>query len=298
MRIPFSTKLIAAIAAGVAILAVLGLIVALRLTYIGTGLGIALLIWIIFVVNRYESERQRSRSMLFEHDQRLKLALELAGMVSWDWDVATDKFVWNDDPQRLIGPEPDGGYPDRKAMVHPEDLAEFVRAGSESLRSGDAYHSEFRIRRTDGQIVWIAARGRPVKDARGAVTRMIGVSQDVSELKQAEQALRESEARFRSLTELSSDWYWEQDRELRLSFHSSGFAQRSGTTSNKLLGKRRWEEPNRFPLSGTWDEHRATLEAHQPFRDFEYVRIADYGEQFFVSLSGVPIYDAAGNFDG
>jgi PAS domain S-box-containing protein len=65
-----------------------------------------------------------------------------------------------------------------------------------------------------------------------------------------------------------------------------------------LLGKRRWEEPNRFPLSGTWDEHRATLEAHEPFRDFEYVRTGDDGEQYFVSLSGVPIYDAAGNFIG
>jgi PAS domain S-box-containing protein len=119
-----------------------------------------------------------------------------------------------------------------------------------------------------------------------------------TERKRMEETLRESEARFRSLTELSSDWYWEQDAELRLFFHSSGFAQRSGTTSSKLLGKRRWEEPNRFPLSGTWDQHRATLEAHEPFRDFEYVRIGDDGEQIFVSLSGVPIYDAAGNFNG
>ena len=298
MRLSFSTKVTAAIAAGVAILVVLGLIVALRLTYIGTGLGIALLIWLIFAVNRYESDRRRSESTLLEHDQRLKLALDLAGMVSWDWEVATDKFVWNDDPQRLLGPEPDGGYPDRKTMVHPEDLAEYVRAGSESLRSGEAYRSEFRIRRTDGQNVWIAARGRPVKDARGAVTRVIGAWQDVSEIKQAEQALRESETRFRSLTDLSSDWYWEQDRELRLSFHSSGFGQRSGTTTNKLLGKFRWEEPNRFPLTGTWDDHRAMLEAHEPFKNFEYVRIGENGEQYFVSLSGVPIYDAAGNFNG
>jgi PAS domain S-box-containing protein len=298
MRISFSTKVIAAIAAGMAILVVLGLIVALKLTYIGTGLAIALLIWLIFAVHRYKSGRRRSENTLLEHDQRLKLALELAGMVSWDWDMATDKFVWNDDPQRLLGPEPDGGYPDRKTMVHPEDLAEYVRAGSESLRSGEAYRSEFRIRRTDEQIVWIAARGRPVKDARGAVTRMIGVSQDVSEIKQAEQALRESETRFRSLTDLSSDWYWEQDRELRMSFHSSGFGQRSGTTTNKLLGKFRWEEPNRFPLSGTWDDHRAMLEAHEPFKNFEYVRIGENGEQYFVSLSGVPIYDAVGNFNG
>ena len=150
----------------------------------------------------------------------------------------------------------------------------------------------------NGEARYLSVSGEPRFDEAGSFVGYRGITRDVTARVVAEQALRESETRFRSLTELSSDWYWEQDRELRLSFHSSGFAQRSGTTSNKLLGKRRWEEPNRFPLSGTWDEHRAMLEAHEPFRDFEYVRIVDNGEQFFVSLSGVPIFDAAGNFNG
>ncbi len=124
------------------------------------------------------------------------------------------------------------------------------------------------------------------------------VARDITDRKRAELAQLESEARFRNLTELSSDWYWEQDAELRMSFHSKGFAQASGTTSDKLLGKRRWEEPNRFPLSGSWDEHRATLEARKPFRDFEYKRIGDDGKHYFVALSGVPIFDAADEFKG
>jgi PAS domain S-box-containing protein len=113
-----------------------------------------------------------------------------------------------------------------------------------------------------------------------------------------ERTLQQSETRFRSLTELSSDWYWEQDSELRATFLSSGFAQGSGTTSDKRLGKMRWEEPNRMPLIGTWEEHRAMLEAHQPFRNFEYVRTGDDGKQHFASLSGIPIFDKAGRFGG
>jgi diguanylate cyclase (GGDEF)-like protein/PAS domain S-box-containing protein len=156
--------------------------------------------------------------------------------------------------------------------------------------------AEFEFLRADGTpfsaevtAVSFAYAGRPAAQV---------VARDITARKNAELALLDSEARFRSLTELSSDWYWEQDRELRFSFHSRGFAQSSGTTSDKLLGKRRWEEPNRIPLSGSWDEHRATLEARKPFRDFEYLRLGDDGKRHFLSLSGVPIFDAAGAFRG
>ena len=135
-----------------------------------------------------------------------------------------------------------------------------------------------------------------LREANEALGRR--VAERTAELETANSSLRESEMRFRSLTEMSSDWYWEQDRELRLTFLSSGFDRHSGTSSDKLLGKRRWEEPNQFPLRGTWVEHRAVLDAHEPFRNFEYLRIRDDGEKVFVSLSGVPIYDAAGNFSG
>ncbi len=131
-----------------------------------------------------------------------------------------------------------------------------------------------------------------------AVPSLHAVASELTPGQRAELVLRESEARFRSLTELSSDWYWEQDAELRMSFHSKGFAGSSGTTSDKLLGKRRWDEPNRFPLSGTWDDHRRTLEARQPFRDFEYVRTSDDGRRHYVSLSGEPVFDTAGEFRG
>ncbi len=246
------------------------------------------------------TERKQTDSALRESEARFRMTFELAG--SGIAHVSLDgRFLRVNRSLCAIL-----GYSDKdlvgrtvKELSHPEDRDK-TDAARARVRSGELESARFQKRylRKDGATVWVDLIVALVRDAEGKPLYEIAVFDDDTERKNAESALRESEARFRSLTDLSSDWYWEQDRELRLSFHSSGFAQRSGTTSNKLLGKCRWEEPNRFPLSGTWDEHRATLEAHEPFKNFEYVRIGDGGEQYFVSLSGVPIYDAAGKFKG
>ena len=184
-------------------------------------------------------------------------------------------------------------YPDDQALAkrhNARDRELFDRPGSQSY--------EAAIVAADGNLHHTIYNKATFNKSDGSVAGLIGTITDVSGLKDAQAALRNSEARFRDLTELSSDWYWEQDQELRFSFHSIGFERGSGTTFDRFLGKHSWEDPNQFPLRGTWDEHRATLEARAPFHDFEYVRIGDDGERHFVSLSGVPIYDAAGNFNG
>jgi len=109
-------------------------------------------------------------------------------------------------------------------------------------------------------------------------------------------ALRESESRFRSLIDLSSDWYWEQDEELRFT-RFEGRDPVPGNLPSLAIGRRRWEMPV-TPLSCSWDEHRAVLEARAPFRDFEYSRPGEDGELRYVSASGVAVFDAKGAFRG
>ena len=115
---------------------------------------------------------------------------------------------------------------------------------------------------------------------------------------QADAALLASEARFRSLTELSSDWYWEQDAELRFTLLSEGFFQRSSMRPEDFLGKQRWECSVGLPLNSTWEAHRATLEARLPFRNFEFERFEADGARRFQAASGHPVFDAHGAFVG
>jgi len=119
----------------------------------------------------------------------------------------------------------------------------------------------------------------------------------VLRLGQRQQALAASEARFRELTELSADWYWEQDDQFRFTFRSMDF-RGNAMTPQDALGKTRWEAEG-FDLSEAQRaEHKAALEAHQPFYGFEFWRRHADGRRMYVSVSGRPIFSAEGAFIG
>jgi diguanylate cyclase (GGDEF)-like protein/PAS domain S-box-containing protein len=115
--------------------------------------------------------------------------------------------------------------------------------------------------------------------------------------KQAEEVLRESEARFRALTQLSADWYWQTDASHRY-VRIEGRHEQGGETlaGESALGKCRWETG--LDIEGGWDSHRALLEGHQPFRDAVMVRTMPDGTRRFISVSGEPMHDKAGAFVG
>src|SRR5207248_1206123 len=115
---------------------------------------------------------------------------------------------------------------------------------------------------------------------------------------EAEEVLRGSEARFRHLTELSSDWYWEQDENFRFTTVSENLARRTKRPTSLVLGKTRWELPTLNMSEADWARHRALIEAHQPFRDLELHRLDQDGNAIFFSVSGEPIRDADGRFRG
>src|SRR5258706_1054547 len=113
--------------------------------------------------------------------------------------------------------------------------------------------------------------------------------------------LRESEARFRALTEMSSDFYWETDAEHRLVNRSFGDWKSSialARRSQVRVGDRRWEIPYLSPDEAGWQSHRADIDAHRRFRDFELSRREPDGTERHVSISGDPVFDARGVFKG
>ena len=149
-----------------------------------------------------------------------------------------------------------------------------------------------------GEEVWISTSGEPVFADDGTFKGYRGVGRDITAAKRAERALQASEERFRRLTALSSDWYWEQDSEFRLTFMSTTLQEKTGLDAHPYLGRQRWDQPALNLTPEDWAEHRAQLERHEPFHDFEMQRPTPEGASRWLSISGEPFFDKAGRFLG
>jgi len=113
-----------------------------------------------------------------------------------------------------------------------------------------------------------------------------------------ETALGRSEARFRSLTQLASDLYWEQDTEYRFISVSGGGSNWMARRRTESIGKRRWDFDYINMTEVDWAAHRAVLDARKPFKDLELCRPDDSGRKLWVSVSGEPVFDGSGAFTG
>jgi PAS domain S-box-containing protein len=136
---------------------------------------------------------------------------------------------------------------------------------------------------------------RATRDNLKSVNKLL--NDDIKARKQVEQALLLSEERFRELAELSSDWSWEQDEHFRFTNFSTGAGKKGSAAPVLLLGATRWEQ-SVDPEASDWAAHRATLQSHQPFENFEYKRLVEGMPVQWISVSGKPLFDTDGRFIG
>jgi len=113
-----------------------------------------------------------------------------------------------------------------------------------------------------------------------------------------ESELLDSERRFRSLTGLSSDMYWEQDDQYRFTSSSGSGPEWMVSGLREAAGKRRWDFKYENMTDKDWAAHIALLDARKPFRDLEFCRLHESGRKTWMSVSGEPVFDSSGAFKG
>jgi PAS domain S-box-containing protein len=244
-------------------------------------------------------EQRRQRALLLESAERYRRIVQTAEEGIWLIDAHSVTTFVNPKMAHMLGYAVDEMAGRSKFEFMDEPARAQGKANLERRARGIAEHHEFRFLRRDGSELWTAMSTSPIFDEAGRFAGALAMVTDITERRRADEALRRSEARFRSLSALSADWYWELDADLRLVEVVGGPSSRKDIRARSRVGQHPWEDTEAGVDPAVWARHRAQLEAHEPFRDFEIQ--ADGGPdgvRQVLTISGEPVFDDAGRFTG
>lgn len=251
------------------------------------------------------TERHRLNEAGRRSEEQLRMALEGTRAAVWEWDDESGRSVLNESGAQIIGQAlpvlSDLRLDAWLEMVHPADVHR-LRSRIETHLKGesDHYEAEYRIRHRDGHWVWLLDRGEIMhRDPDGRPLRMFGTFSDISQRKAIEAELRESELRYRTVADFSTDWTYWLKADGSLHYVSpvceviSGYIPQELYANPWLLDDMVYRED--YPL---WEAHR-----HQPTSESSIQRIQlrivrKDGRLCWIEHVCRPIFTADGEFDG
>jgi two-component system, cell cycle sensor histidine kinase and response regulator CckA len=163
-------------------------------------------------VDEQHQATTRDRAM----HERLQLALTASRTGIWEWDLSAQRVHWSPECHAIFGlAEFDGTVATFEQMVHPDDRAVNAARLIHAVATGSDYASEFRVRRPDGEELWISNLARVLLDQDGKASRLVGTAQDVTERKRTEALARESQERLRVAIDTAPMSAWSVDPRTR-----------------------------------------------------------------------------------
>ncbi|MAT72195.1 MAG: hybrid sensor histidine kinase/response regulator [Planctomycetaceae bacterium] len=198
-----------------------------------SGLHIGFAVIVRDVTHKRQQEERLRRS-----ERRFRSLIEATAMIVWsaapDGSVATDMTGWGDSSGMAAKETSGWGWLE---AVHPDDRAGAAERWQAAVDAQQPYRSEYRMQREDGQWRFIVARAAPIRDEQGAVVEWVGVCEDVTESKDAQQELMENERRYRALVENSWDGVLLVDEQRRFVDITPAGERILGYAKSELVGK-------------------------------------------------------------
>ncbi|MDP6474240.1 MAG: PAS domain S-box protein [Alphaproteobacteria bacterium] len=214
---------------------------------------VTLVIWVLARLQRAQAyrqanvalqtevgERARAEQALQESEARLLQAQRMAHLGHWTWHIEEDKTYWSEEHYRIFGLPPSNDPIDADAFfaqVDEADRENIHAAVDRCLATGEPYELEFGITRPDGARRAVFTRAEIEYDAAGNPARLIGMMQDITERKLAEEALATSERLHRSILDNMIDTFYRTNREGRIIIASPSAESLLGHPVEDLLGK-------------------------------------------------------------
>ena len=250
----------------------------------------------------FEAEKQRSLALaqanrdLAEREAKIRRLVDanIIGIFIWEMDgrviEANDAFL------RMVGydrADLASGLVDRRNLTPLEWSNRDERTITELKTLGTVPPFEKEYCRKDGsRVPVLIGLSRFEEGGNEGVAFVV----DLTERKRAEEALRESEAKFRDYAETASDWFWEIGPDYKFTLLTDNAF---GSDPADRIGTACWDraldletEPEK------WRDLQATLDARRPFRDFVYRSVRGDGTPMYAKASGKPVFDANGDFRG
>ncbi len=245
------------------------------------------------------TERKQAEKALRQSEETYRQIVETALEGIWTLDAENRVTFANNRIMEMLGYSLDEviGEPIYRFMDQ-EWLGKASTLITEHLRKGVKEHLDFKLRHQDGRKLWVIMTASPIFDPQGRYAGSLGMVTDITARKQAEEALRESEQRFRDITENAVEWIWEVDPEGTYTYSSPVVEKLLGYTPEEVLGKHFYDFFLPEEREELKDAALAAFGAKQPFLDFLNRNLRKNGETVWLSTSGVPMLDAAGNLLG
>ena len=199
---------------------------------------------------------------------------------------------------RDLGIEPEQIVGKDDFAFYGRELAEGYRADDRSVVGGEAPKEVEEKYVVSGRELWIHTIKVPYRDHEGHVVGVLGIFEDITDRRRAEEMLRGSEERFRSLVETTSDWIWETDAEDRYTYASPQSRHLLGYEPEEIVGRKPFDLMTPEEAERVWAEFERSRSAKRPFHNLENVNLRKDGRKVVLETSGVPRLDSHGNFLG
>lgn len=250
-------------------------------------------------VVRDVTERVRAEEKLRESERMLAEAEKVAHLGCWEWMVPKDTIHWSKEERRIFGVDPDGPdltFAEVIAMAHPDDRPAVHQTVRQALAGEGPYEFETRIIRPDGETRHIETRAQVYRDERGEPVRVLGTTLDVTQRRRDQQALHESERRYRTFFQTSRDCIFITSKDGRWIDMNEAAVELFGYESREELQKVRI--PDLYENPAERASHLRTIERQGYTREYPVNLQRKDGSVINTLITSVPTKDEDGTITG
>ena len=240
------------------------------------------------------TELKKAEALRLEAETRFRAVVDNSPAPLFFKDVEGRFLIANNAYEQVYGVKMEDIEGQTSRALFDEEAYEFIRRHDQEIL--DTRQAVSKVEDFIGREFLVTKF--PVVDAECKLIGLGGIDTDISGLKQAEEALAQSEARFREFALASSDWFWETDVDGRINWESEVSQLEAWHAAESVIGRTREEIAGDLIGESDWQIYQQALREHVEFKGFEYCYVGQDGGKRYARISGNPMFAADGSYKG